>query len=252
MRNSTEPLPFAKLSRAVSTPIARRLYECAKDVWQEGYRQAFVQELGKGTLSKERFTFYMLQDYLYLNDYAKVHALAMTKSDDDRIIEKMVQVQQAIIGERDQVHKTYIDRYGITREQIDGATQSAFARAYTSNMLAIAYAKPLIDVLVSVLPCAWVYADYGTRLACDYSDTLSSNPYRDWVDMYAADEFWRSAVWLLDIIEDQSSGLSEQRLRELETIFRVGVEHEYMFWDSAYKLQHSWKPQWDSRSASRH
>jgi thiaminase/transcriptional activator TenA len=246
-RPAVLPVSFDHLSRSVSTPIARRFYEVSKDVWQEGYEQPFVQELGKGTLSKERFTFYMLQDYLYLNDYAKVHALAMTKSDDDRIIERMVQVQQAIVGERDQVHKSYIERYGITREQIEGATQSAFARAYTSNMLAIAYAKPLVDVLVAVLPCAWVYADYGTRLANDNSATLADNPYKDWVDMYAADDFWQSAVWLLDIIEDQTRELSERRLKELDSIFRVGVEHEYMFWDSAYRMQRSWKAQWDER-----
>ncbi|WP_051921792.1 thiaminase II [Bifidobacterium psychraerophilum] len=248
--NSTagERMSFDRLSRAVSTPIARRFYEVAKDVWQQGYEQPFVQELGKGTLSKERFTFYMLQDYLYLNDYAKVHALAMTKSDDDRIIERMVQVQQAIVGERDQVHRSYIERYGITREQIAGATQSAFARAYTSNMLAIAYAKPLVDVLVAVLPCAWVYADYGTRLAKDFAADLAGNPYQDWVEMYASDDFWQSAVWLLDIIEDETKDLGGKHLKELDSIFRIGVEHEYMFWDSAYRLQRSWKTEWDGPS----
>ncbi|MCI1643869.1 MAG: thiaminase II [Bifidobacterium crudilactis] len=244
--SAATPMPFDQLRRAVSTPIARRFYKVASDVWQQGYEQPFVQELGKGTLSNERFTFYMLQDYLYLNDYAKVHALAMTKSDDDRIIERMVQVQQAIVGEREQVHKTYIERYGITREQIAGARQSAFARAYTSNMLAIAYAKPLVDVLVAVLPCAWVYADYGTRLAQDFSETLPNNPYQDWVEMYASDDFWQSAVWLLDIIEDETRDLGEKRLKELDSIFRIGVEHEYMFWDSAYRMQRSWKPEWDT------
>ena len=36
------------------------------------YNHPFVQELGAGTLSKDKFKFYLLQDYLYLLEYAKV------------------------------------------------------------------------------------------------------------------------------------------------------------------------------------
>lgn len=60
-------------------PFAQRLREAANLVWEEGYRQPFLRELGNGTLDRERFAFYLLQDYRYLNDYAKVHALALTK-----------------------------------------------------------------------------------------------------------------------------------------------------------------------------
>ena len=57
---------------------------------------------------------------------------------------------------------------------MNNVRQSAFARAYTSNILSIAYGKDILDILVAVLPCAWVYADYGYRLAVESRTRLTT------------------------------------------------------------------------------
>ncbi|NEG72301.1 thiaminase II [Bifidobacterium ramosum] len=225
-------------------PFAQRLRDAADTVWEEGYRQPFLRELGDGTLDRERFAFYLLQDYRYLKDYAKVHALALTKTTDPEIMTFMVDVQSAVFNVETTVHRKYMAEYGVTEEQMDHVRQSAFAKAYTSNILAIAYGNPLVDVLVAVLPCAWVYADYGRRLAREFADTLDANPYKSWVDMYKTDEFWSGSAWLIEHIERLVDGLSEERRAELVDIFVTGVENEYMFWSSAYDMQYSWKQEW--------
>ena len=201
-------------------PFAQRMRKAADLVWEEGYQQPFIRELGEGTLQRERFAFYLLQDFRYVNDYARV------------------QVET-------EVHRSYLASYGITEEQMNNVRQSAFARAYTSNILSIAYGKDILDILVAVLPCAWVYADYGYRLAVEFADTLDDNPYKSWVDMYKTDEFWQDSVWLLDHIEKLVADASEERKRELIDIFVTGVENEYMFWASAYDMQYTWKPEWN-------
>ena len=68
-------------------PFAQRMREAADLVWEQGYRQPFLRELGEGTLQREKFAFYLLQDYRYLSDYAKVHALALTKTDDTEVMQ---------------------------------------------------------------------------------------------------------------------------------------------------------------------
>ena len=180
------------------TDTAVSSFDTADLVWEQGYRQPFIRELGAGTLARERFAFYLLQDYRYLTEYAKVHALAATKTDDPEIMAFMAQVQQNIFAVESSVHRSYMAGYGISEQEMLDVRQSAFARAYTSNILTIAYSKPLIDILVAVLPCAWVYADYGQRLAREFADTLDANPYKSWVDMYKTDEFWQGSVWLWD------------------------------------------------------
>ena len=226
-------------------PFAQRMRKAADLVWEEGYQQPFIRELGEGTLQRERFAFYLLQDFRYVNDYARVHALGLAKATDPEIMAFMLKVQNGALQVETEVHRSYLASYGITEEQMNNVRQSAFARAYTSNILSIAYGKDILDILVAVLPCAWVYADYGYRLAAEFADTLDNNPYKSWVDMYKTDEFWQDSVWLLDHIEKLVADASEERKRELIDIFVTGVENEYMFWASAYDMQYSWKPEWD-------
>lgn len=227
-------------------PFAERLRRAADVIWEEGYRQPFLRELGHGTLSRERFAFYLLQDYRYVNDYAKVHALALTKTQDVEIMRFMADVQNGVFNVESELHRTYLKSFGITEDEMNSVRQSAFARAYTADILEIAYSGQLIDILVAVLPCAWVYADYGQRLAREFGDSLETNPYRSWVDMYRTEEFWSGTAWLLEHIERIVENLDETRRRELVDIFVHGVGNEYMFWSSAYDMQYSWKPEWDA------
>ena len=55
------------------------LYENVKDLWTSFYSHPFVDGIGSGKLDKEKFKFYMIQDYLYLLDYAKVYSLGVVK-----------------------------------------------------------------------------------------------------------------------------------------------------------------------------
>ena len=48
-------------------PFAQRMRKAADLVWEEGYQQPFIRELGEGTLQRERFAFYLLQDFRYVN-----------------------------------------------------------------------------------------------------------------------------------------------------------------------------------------
>ena len=230
-------------------PFAQRMRDAANLVWEEGYRQPFIRELGAGTLPTRKFAFYLKQDELYLNDYAKVHALALTKTDDAEIMKFMVDVQRSIFDVEKSLHGDYLASYGITPEEMAHAKQSAFARAYTTHMLSVAYGGDLLDVLVAVLPCAWVYADYGQRLAAEFADTLGDNPYKSWIDTYKTDEFWQSSAWLLAHIERLVADADERKREQLIELFIHGVENEYMFWASAYDEQMSWKPQWEAIDA---
>ena len=100
-------------------PFARRLRDAADMVWEDGYNQPFLRELGQGTLKQERFAFYLLQDYRYLADYAKVHALALTKTNDPEVMRFMVNVQNAIFNVESSVHRKYMAGYGVSEEEMD-------------------------------------------------------------------------------------------------------------------------------------
>jgi thiaminase/transcriptional activator TenA len=220
--------------------FSRGLKAKAAKVWEDGYNHPFVQELGAGTLDKEKFKFYLLQDYLYLLQYAKVFATAVIKSDTEEYMAKFSQSQDYILNGEMNVHRKYMKDFGITPQQIEAAKSSLFNRSYTANMLSYGLTGGLAEVLAAVFPCAWTYADYGKRLKNQYADKLEGNFYKTWIENYAGDSFSDSFEWFYDALDNLVANMSDKQREKIEDIFVSSVEFEYLFWDMAYKMQMSY------------
>src|SRR5271166_1369127 len=54
----------------------------AQPIWDRELKHPFVRGLADGTLSVDRFRFYLVQDYLFLIEYSRVFALAAAKARD--------------------------------------------------------------------------------------------------------------------------------------------------------------------------
>jgi thiaminase/transcriptional activator TenA len=220
--------------------FSRGLKAKASKVWEEGYNHSFVQELGKGTLDREKFKFYLLQDYLYLIQYAKVFAIAAVKSDTEELMTNFSTSQYLILAKEMDVHREYMAGFGITREETLSVKPSLYNSAYTANMLSFGQTGGLAELLAAVFPCAWTYADYAKRLKKQYADRLEGNFYKTWIENYAGDEFSESFEWFYDALDNLVSNMTDMQREKITEIFISSVEFEYLFWDMAYKRQMSY------------
>jgi len=209
-------------------------------VWEEGYNHPFVQELGQGILDKEKFKFYLLQDYLYLIQYSKVFATAAVKSDTEELMTRFTKMQYFILANEMELHRSYMAEFGITKEEAAGVKSSLYNRTYTANMLAIGHTSGLAELLATVFPCAWTYSDWARSLKKQYADKLGSNPYKSWIEMYASDDFAESFEWFYDTLDNLTANMTDAQRNNIADIFISSVEFEYLFWDMAYKQQMSY------------
>ena len=193
-----------------------------------------------GTLDKEKFKFYLLQDYQYLLQYAKVFAIAVVKSDTEELMTKFSTIQHFILANEMELHRSYMADFGVTRAEMLAVKPSLYNRTYTANMLSFGQTGGLAEVLASVFPCAWTYADYGKRLKERYADRLDDNFYKSWIETYAGDEFSASFEWFYDTLDYLVSNMTDRQREKIEEIFISSVEFEYLFWDMAYKQQMSY------------
>lgn len=72
-----------------------------------------LKDQEKELLLKKTFQFYLLQDYLYLFEYAKVFALAATKSDNEHQLFHFVEAQYRIPATELDLHRQYMLDYAI-------------------------------------------------------------------------------------------------------------------------------------------
>ena len=220
--------------------FSRGLKEKAAKVWEEGYNHPFLQELAGGTLDKETFKFYLLQDYLYLLQYAKVFATAAIKSDTEELMTRFSKIQFFILANEMDLHREYMSKFAIKPEEVPDVKPSLYNRTYTANMLALGQTGGLAEMLATVFPCAWTYSDWARRLKAQYAAQLEGNFYKSWIEKYASDEFLESFEWFYDTLDSLVENMSDAQRERIVDIFVSSVEFEYLFWEMAYKRQMSY------------
>lgn len=215
--------------------LTDKLYEGVKDIWSGYLQQPFVKELGEGTLREDRFRFYMVQDYRYLMQYAKVFALGIIKAEDEALMRRFAcMVHDTLDGEMD-VHKTYMKRLGITDEEIATTKTALSNQSYTSYMLDIAHKGDVLDVLVAVLSCAWSYEMIGKALK-DIPGAAEHPFYGEWVIGYSSEEYGRSVREIMEAIDELGVDISLKKEAYVLEIFIKCSQYERDFWEMAYKM----------------
>ncbi|MCA1048416.1 thiaminase II [Priestia aryabhattai] len=212
--------------------FSERLYEKLQPIWRQNYNHPFVQGMGDGTLEKEKFRFYMIQDYLYLIDYAKLFAIGAMKATDLQTMGKFAALLDSTLNEEMSLHREYAKKFEISEKELEKAQPSPTTLAYTHYMLHVGQSGTLAELVAALLPCMWSYWEIGKELS--EKPGANNEFYREWIEMYSSEEFGELATWCINLFDSLTEDKSEVELEKLEEIFLNTTRFEYMFWDMAY------------------
>lgn len=194
----------------------------------------FNRELAAGTLRADAFKQYMVQDSHYLVVFAQALAVAAAKADaPDLILQFSESAATAVVVERD-LHDRYFREFGLDAAEAAATPVSPTCHHYGAFLLATAFREPLPVLAAALLPCFWVYREVGSHI---HAAARGSNPYQAWIDTYASPEFAEAVDRMIaatDRLADRASG---DVLARMHAAFTRAVELEWMFWDSAYRLE---------------
>ncbi len=196
----------------------------------------FNRGLTAGTLSQDRFKFYVVQDSLYLNTYSRALSLVSAKSPDpDAMLRYAKSAQEAIEVERI-LHAGFLKQFGISDDDLARAEKSPTCAAYTNFLLATAAIGSYEELVAAVLPCFWIYWHVGQEIS---KVAKADNPYRAWIDTYTNDVFANAVKAVIAITDDVAAKASADGRIAMKKAFVLSSVYEWMFWDSAYK-QEAW------------
>jgi thiaminase len=85
--------------------------------WRQYTEHEFVQRMADGTLPVEKFRYYMIQDYLFLVQFARATALSAYKSNSLKDIGRSVQ-QVVTLQEEIKLHIDFCKEYGLEEADI--------------------------------------------------------------------------------------------------------------------------------------
>lgn len=218
--------------------FTQRLMGKLEPVWKQNHSHPFVTGMGDGTLDPAKFRFFMIQDYLYLIEYAKLFALGAVKAKDVPTMCKFATLLESTLNTEMGLHREYCRKFHISDEELERAEHAPTTLAYSHYMLHVSANGTLADLVAALLPCMWSYWEIGKELSA-IPGAAEHELYGEWITMYSSHEFGELTVWCLDLMNELTEGMREVELAQLETIFLNTTRFEYLFWDMAYREQ-SW------------
>ena len=199
----------------------------------------FIAGLADGSLPKDIFAGYLIQDHFYLEEYARCWALLGARSAViDDLVTFTAEIESSLANEQGSLNEL-LEAMGYSRdEMLAGTEPSPTCVGFTSFIKNACATRAWHDGFVSLLECPWVYWELGKVL----DRRGSPDPlYQKWMEFFVAEDFGEACERLLTIWERVADDLGPLALKSVAHHARTAIRFDWMFWDAAYRCE-----QWQS------
>ena len=163
----------------MSEPFSSTLRRGAQQVWDRIFSHPFIREVQSGELPLDKFRYYMIQDYLYLEGFGQAVSAALARAQDSETIRKLTRRLTTPIERPFQLKM--LELLEIEVQEAERARRSPTNRAYVDHMLVAAQSGTVGEAAAALLPCPWTYHEIGSRLSG------SPHPiFAEWIEIYSA------------------------------------------------------------------
>ncbi len=218
--------------------LFERLKTGASSEWLGYTEHPFTNAMGDASLPEPAFRHYLVQDYLFLIEFARAYALAVYKSPSLADMREASGGLSAILDVEMELHVKLSAAWGLTRDDLELAPPAPEMLAYTRYVLDTGMRGDLLALKVALAPCVIGYAEIATRLAVMPGALGDGNPYRVWIAEYAGTAYQEIAgnarAHLARLGERYATPAREA---ELLRIFSEATRLEAEFWEMGWRAR---------------
>lgn len=215
-------------------PKLESIIRGSMDLWEGYLTHPFITGLADGTLSDERFLHYLIQDTLYLREYARVFAMAMYRSSTMEEIRAYYSILSFVQSDESTFRLRCLQEAGLDSAAVDRMDFCPENRAYCDFMLEMAEQHGVIEILMAILPCMFSYAWLFARLTERYPAICESR-YWPFIEGYTSEAYADDCRSWADFTEQRLQQADAQELARLGDLFRRSSQYEAGFWDMSYR-----------------
>lgn len=206
-------------------------WEAARPVLEKILVHPFIRGLADGSLPRDRFLYFIRQDGLYLESYAKTLAVIASRLPRQEQRDLMTGfIADTIAGER-ALHELYRTE----GPQGQPVQPSPTCQLYMSFEARLASTAPVEVAAAVILPCFRVYQHTGRHLLA--TCVRENNPYAAWIDSYGDEHFDRSAARAVALCDELAAATTPEVRERMTEAYVAATRMEWMFWDSAWKKE---------------
>jgi thiaminase/transcriptional activator TenA len=213
-----------------------RLKGAAAAEWRAYVEHPFTGAMADASLPQPAFRHYLVQDYLFLIEFARAYALAVYKAPQLADMREAAAGLSAILDVEMNLHVKLCAGWGLSAADLERAVPAAETLAYTRYVLDTGMRGDLLALKVALAPCVIGYAEIATRLAAAAAQGGAANPYRVWIDEYAGAAYQDVAAKArADLVRLAQRYLTPAREAELVAIFAEATRLEADFWEMGWR-----------------
>jgi thiaminase (transcriptional activator TenA) len=213
--------------------ISEKLKKDGKPVWDRIDSHPFIVELCEGTLDREKFKFYVLQDYHYLVSAIKNFSIITSRADTFEDIIETVEIGHLVSISEYKSYLKLLKKLGLTIKDASETRPIPVVLSYTSFLFSISSQKSFPEAMVSILPCFW---SYGEAIKYNKEGLKKNNDdiYLEWTSIYFSKDYVQLLERIKKLIDKAAIGFPYEKLKD---IFLKSSRYEYMYWDDMYNLK---------------
>lgn len=208
--------------------------KCIQDslpIWKQCLESEFLQKLETGMLPEECFQGYIVEDSLYLREYAKVFAWGILHAKDMEEIRTYYSLLSFVNESEDSTRRYYLHRYQLEDEAVQKLPLRPQNQAYVDVMLhAAKNAEGVGECMMAALPCmlsyGWIFKEMLGR-----SPAVLDTVYGPFVKDYAGERYEKLCQSWIDYADKTCADLSPKQQEKCMNIFRACSQCELHFWE---------------------
>jgi thiaminase/transcriptional activator TenA len=217
-----------------SRPFRASMWALMQGIFERVLAHPFVAGLTDGSLPRDAFTYYVIQDAHYLRDYARALALVASRAPDEPVLAMFAGHARGAIEVERALHAGLFRDMGLGEERVRATPVMPTTLAYTSYLLRACHQGSFAEGVATVLPCYWIYAEVGAALLARSSpDPL----YARWIATYGAEEFARIVADVLAVVDRAGAAAGPAERDAMRGHALTTARYEWMFWDAAWRRE---------------
>ena len=200
---------------------------CNKE-WSEYTDHKFLSDLVSNKLSDENFKKYLLQDYVFLQQFLKILGLSVYRSNSFQEISRSINFIKGIDHEI-KLHVNYCKKWKIPINSLSDIKVERANSAYTNHVLSVGKNGNNLDIFSSLSPCIVGYGEIGFKLS--KIKNWKKSKYSSWIKMYSSKDYQQVAKDNIDYLDILFKNSKNKNLGKLKSNFKKSTILERNFWE---------------------
>ena len=205
-----------------------KLKSSCKKEWSEYTNHKFLSDLVSSKLRDKSFKKYLVQDYIFLQQFLKILALSVYKSKSFEDINRSVNFIKGIDYEI-KLHLSYCKKWNIPLKSLGNIKVEKANSAYTNHVLNVGKNGNNLDIFSCLSPCIIGYGEIGFKLS--KIKNWKKSKYSSWIKMYSSKKYQQVAKNNINYLDTLFKNKKNKNLTRLKKNFKKSTILERNFWE---------------------